>query len=323
MTTDSDMDTSTNVMTDDSMDVNTGNSQPLTRTIGKPKQDKDPNALKIASFRTKEGVWAEFSAKAESDGLTATDVLKAAMDQYLSGEYDPRVIGISTTARHTNNGLTRNDVLEIVSTAISTERINSYIMTVVGTLSIYTASDVSTAIHTAIDLLRAEMNGSLLELETFTRSQLAAMRDELRAIADRATTEPIANPAQNLTKPDIDDVRETESIASPHNTDSNTPSDRVTDDPIANPTNTKPDRDTDKNPTKKTWGEFFKMVGIEAMPALDAQKKQDTDTRTQQIERGLQAARDLGLGEWTAKSVGRSFVRVDATPESPLPLFPN
>ena len=181
MTTDSHIDTSANVMIDDSMDINTGNSQPLTRTIGKPKQDKDPNALKIASFRTKEGVWAEFSAKAELDGLTATDVLKAAMEQYLSGEYDPRVItGISTTVRHTNNGLTRNDVLEIVSTVISTEQINSHIMTAIGTLSIHTASDVNTAIHTAINLLRAETNSSLAELETYTRSQLEAMRDELK-----------------------------------------------------------------------------------------------------------------------------------------------
>jgi hypothetical protein len=52
------------------------------------------------------------------------------------------------------------------------------------------------------------------------------------------------------------------------------------------------------------------MVGIDAMTAVEAQKKQDTDTRTKQIERGLQAAIDQGLGEWTVKVAGRSFVRV-------------
>jgi hypothetical protein len=198
MTTDNGIDTSTNVMTSNSTDIMTGNSQPLTRTIGKPKLDKDPNALKIASFRTKEGVWAEFSTKAESDGLTATDVLKAAMEQYLSGEYNPRVItGISTTVRHTNNGLTRDDVLEIVSTAISTaintgrirdevstaistlslpteervntlvsmavdtavstEAINSNIMTAISTLSLQTATDVNTLVSTALVPIEAEL----------------------------------------------------------------------------------------------------------------------------------------------------------------------
>jgi hypothetical protein len=85
------------------------------RAIGKPKQDKDPNALKIASFRTKEGIWAEFCQKAEAQNLTATDVLKAAMDQFIAGEYNPRVyaaIGVH------HDALTRHDVLEIVNTAI-------------------------------------------------------------------------------------------------------------------------------------------------------------------------------------------------------------
>lgn len=53
------------------------------------KSARDPNALKIASFRTKEGVWADFSAKAESIGLTATDVLKTAMGGFLNGSYNP------------------------------------------------------------------------------------------------------------------------------------------------------------------------------------------------------------------------------------------
>jgi hypothetical protein len=60
----------------------------------------------------------------------------------------------------------------------------------------------------------------------------------------------------------------------------------------------------------KTWGEFFKMVGIEAMTAVEAQKKQDTETRTKQIEIGLQAAKDQGLGEWAVKRAGRDFIRV-------------
>ena len=81
---------------------------------------------------------------------------------------------------------------------------------------------------------------------------------------------------------------------------------------------TKPDADGNT----KTWCEFFEMVGVEAMTAVEAQKKPVTDTRTKQIERGVQAAKDQGRGEWIARPAGRSFVRVDTKPESTLPLFP-
>ena len=60
----------------------------------------------------------------------------------------------------------------------------------------------------------------------------------------------------------------------------------------------------------KTWGGFFEMVGIEALTATEAQKKENIDIRTQQIEQGLKAAIDQGLGEWAVKRAGRDFVRV-------------
>lgn len=53
------------------------------------------------------------------------------------------------------------------------------------------------------------------------------------------------------------------------------------------------------------------MIGMDALTATDAQKKENIDTRTQQIESGLQAAIERGLGEWMAKPAGRSFVRVE------------
>jgi hypothetical protein len=49
---------------------------------------------------------------------------------------------------------------------------------------------------------------------------------------------------------------------------------------------------------------------MDALKAPDAQKKENIDTRTKQIERGLQAAKEQGLGEWAVKVAGRSFVRV-------------
>jgi hypothetical protein len=66
----------------------------------------------------------------------------------------------------------------------------------------------------------------------------------------------------------------------------------------------------DKDPNTKTWVEFFKMVGIDALTATDAQKKENIDIRAKQIEAGVLAAKDKRLGEWVVKVAGRSFVRV-------------
>jgi hypothetical protein len=67
---------------------------------------------------------------------------------------------------------------------------------------------------------------------------------------------------------------------------------------------------TDKDPSVKSWAEFFKIIEMDALKAPDAQKKENIDTRTKQIEQGLQAAKEQGLGEWAVKVAGRSFVRV-------------
>ncbi len=71
------------------------------------------------------------------------------------------------------------------------------------------------------------------------------------------------------------------------------------------PHNEKPNVDGDT----KTWSGFFEMVGIEALTATEAQKKENIDTRTKQIEPGLQAAIDQGLGDRTVNVAGRSFIK--------------
>jgi hypothetical protein len=50
------------------------------------------------------------------------------------------------------------------------------------------------------------------------------------------------------------------------------------------------------------------MVGIEALTATEAQKKENIDI--QQISRGVRAAEDKGLGKWAVKVAGRSFAQV-------------
>jgi hypothetical protein len=69
-----------------------------------------------------------------------------------------------------------------------------------------------------------------------------------------------------------------------------------------------PAKNTDEG--NKSWAEFFKMVGIDAITATEAQKKENIEIRTKQIEAGVLAAKDKGFGEWAVKVAGRSFVRV-------------
>jgi hypothetical protein len=174
------------VSTDVSMDISTDSTYTddimtddiQLRAIGKPKVEKDPNALKLASFRTKEGIWAEFCQKAETMNLTATDVLKAAMDQFIAGEYDPRVY---VPSRHNDNILTRNDVLEIVNTAINTLSKDSD--------NVLTRSDVLTIVDERIDSdnteqrLKAQVEplaDLITELEAYTRSQIETLRNDLK-----------------------------------------------------------------------------------------------------------------------------------------------
>jgi hypothetical protein len=212
MTEDDGTNIDNDIMTNDSTGVMTDNSQTLTRTIGKPKADKDPNALKIASFRTKEGIWAAFSAKAEEDGLTATDVLKAAMEQYINGEYNPRVITpISTMSRHTNSDLTRNDVLEIVntaiSTAISTEQVKPSVMTAVLTPSL-TEDEIGVIVTTKLVAFRTQLD-ILEELNKRTKLELSYQRGDIEKV--RTSIEPITQSIDSL-RAEIEELKKLDAI---------------------------------------------------------------------------------------------------------------
>ncbi len=49
----------------------------------------DTTQWKIASFKTKERLWNEFVTAAHKNGSTATNVLAALMERYITGEYLP------------------------------------------------------------------------------------------------------------------------------------------------------------------------------------------------------------------------------------------
>jgi hypothetical protein len=78
---------------------------------------EDREKLKIASFRTKEGVWADFIAAAAKVDLTGTDVLRAAMDDFMTGEYMPRVkAGIHTTI--STPSMTKQEIQALIDAAL-------------------------------------------------------------------------------------------------------------------------------------------------------------------------------------------------------------
>ncbi len=95
------------MMTDINTDIDTG-------------IDTEEDSLKIASFRTTRKTWARFCATSEKLGLTATDVIRSAMEQLETGEFVPTTS--SGNALHTTKvgQLTRDDVDTAIHTAIST-----------------------------------------------------------------------------------------------------------------------------------------------------------------------------------------------------------
>jgi hypothetical protein len=147
------------------------------------------------------------------------------------------------------------------------------------------------------DIVNAAIDNRVLPLIESTTARV--MADDLVKVNIAPLTETIEE-LQTYTQNQFKAVREELKKAT---------SDRkVTTDAIAIPTI--PAKTTDKSPSIKSWAEFFKMVGVVALTAGEAQKKENIDTRAKQIEQGFQAARELGLGEWAVKVAGRSFVRM-------------
>jgi hypothetical protein len=173
----------------------------------------DRDKLKIASFRTTDRVWADFTSAANKIGLTATDVIKAAMEQFIAGEYVPSINTGTYTAVNTQSGITRDEIQQLIDTAVSTaistansdvstdintcvsmSALEANIMTVISTMSLPTIEDVSTAIGTALAPLREEIS----EVSEFARN----LQGEIAAITAKPTKPPSPKPASSAIKPE-------------------------------------------------------------------------------------------------------------------------
>jgi hypothetical protein len=82
------------------------------------KEPEDRSKLKIASFRTTDGDWFDFSQAAESNGFTATDILKACMVDYQAGTYSPSVNTPVSMRLQSAQGLSADDVRSIAESTV-------------------------------------------------------------------------------------------------------------------------------------------------------------------------------------------------------------
>lgn len=215
------------------------------------------------------------------------------LDRVLSGELDiigdtPSIGASKRYIENTSTGTTKKNTERTAKFSIDNQPIDvhkTYIEKLIKSCidNLNTASIGNTIIeestNVSIEVSLEQIKASASKLDADVQSQLAAVRDELKAIRDL-----VVNTESNS-------KHTTEAVTIPTTT---TASENI------------PDKDTGV----KTWSGFFKMLGIEALTVSAAQKKENIDIRTQQIEHGLLVAREQGLGEWAVKRVGRDFIRV-------------
>jgi hypothetical protein len=131
------------------------------------KEPDDRSKLKIASFRTTDGDWFDFSQVAESNGFTATDVLKACMVDYQAGTYSPSVNTPVSTRLQSAQGLSAEEARAIADSAIEQALVpirEQLSNARVGTHTDLTADGVQTAIDAAIERAIAPISIDLAEL---------------------------------------------------------------------------------------------------------------------------------------------------------------
>jgi hypothetical protein len=135
-------------------------------------------------------------------------VVNRLLDRVLSGELDvmgdsPSIEKARGYVENTSTGLTREDVESMIKSSIDNQLIDSnrdyieeLIKSCIDNLGIASTdtNDIEESARVSIEVALEPIKESVSELETYTRSQLAAVKDEIkRAISDRSvTTESIA-----------------------------------------------------------------------------------------------------------------------------------
>ena len=134
-------------------------------------------------------------------------VVNRLLDRVLSGELDvmgdsPSIEKARGYVENTSTGLTREDVEIMIKSSIDNQLIDSnrdyieeLIKSCIDNLGIASTgtNDIEESARVSIEVALEPIKESVSELETYTQSQFAAVRDELRAISNRAViTEAVA-----------------------------------------------------------------------------------------------------------------------------------
>ncbi len=232
---------------------------------------------------------SKFKRFSQGINLSMGYLLNAAIDRYLannSTEIFSTPTGVPTNTPigvgNINVAVDETDIEALVKSSIETYLLNNSIGVVTPSPLSLSRQDVDEMIKTSIDNL---------DIEELVKNSIGNLNiEDLVNTSTGLALEPLSRSITELktyTRERFEEL-ETRSIA-----------------PI--PTTT-PTKNTDEG--NKSWAEFFKMLGIDALTATEAQRKENIDIRAEQIARGIQTAKEQGLGEWAVKVAGRSFVRV-------------
>ena len=243
----------------------------------------------------------KFADLARRNSLSMSYLVNQAIDRMLetdSIDIHRDSIVTSVNSKYVDSsvvGMTRTDIEELIKSSIVATDIERLVKSYVDShSSSVVATDVPTieTIKAEIEHSIAPIKYSMAELETYTCSQFETVREELKALNESAVV------------PTTDSFVPTQSInqSNAHRKSIN----RLID------------------PNRRTWGQFFEMVGMTAMTAGEAQKKENAPLRDKQIIEGIAQAQEMGFGVWTAPRPGREFIKVEDKVNPPsLPLFTN
>jgi hypothetical protein len=125
----------------------------------------DRSKVKVASFRISEGEWFDFSEEADHQNVTATDVIKGAIRNFMAG-YFVMPEPIEPTPEPSSIGI-GGDIESLVSTAVDTA---------MGKLSILGIDRVTEIAMNEVELAMSPLSNDLLNLQAQV-TELTANRD--------------------------------------------------------------------------------------------------------------------------------------------------
>jgi hypothetical protein len=127
----------------------------------------DREKTKVASFRISEGEWFDFSEEADRQNVTATDVIKGAIRNFMAGDFVmPEPIELIPEASTFGVGA---DIEILVSTAVNTA---------IGKLSILGIDRVTEIARGEVELALSPLSNDLMNLQAQV-TELTVNRDNL------------------------------------------------------------------------------------------------------------------------------------------------